>query len=338
MGNKQTSNIDFNDPLLLTAIENWDMISFFDDYNVDYSLDGRNIGRNFIGVNPCPFCGDSRNHFAVHQDGKFGSCFICKGHAHPIKLISFFGRMTFKKAHSYLLSQTSDQMEMMDRVKSIFKHKVRKEGGQNRFYDPLPESRLITYQDLKNEHLKNFFKKRKLHRWHIPRYQLRLCLDSKFRGFILFPMLIDHRPVSYQLRHLIRRQYHNGTNLDKFVFNEENIIEGKPVILVEGFLDFVNVDSFIRCYYPGKISVVTGGLKSVSNAQLDRLRNHSPSQLIVMFDGDSWFDYYRIKNSIGYNVNYVILDKDKDPNDLSWEELNTLFKKEIKKCFTSQII
>lgn len=331
MGNKSSSNsIDFQDPRLEAAIENWDLISFLDDHNVDYSLDGKNIGRNFIGVNPCPFCGDSRNHFAVHQEDKYGSCFICKGYAHPVKLISYFGRMPFKRAFDYLLNQTIEQQEVTDRVKMIFKTRKRKEERYERYSDPLPTNRLITYQDLKNEHLKNFFKKRKLHAWHIPRYQLRLCLDQQFRGFILFPMLIDNRPISYQLRHLIRKQYHNGKNLDKFVFNEENILEGKPVILVEGFLDFINIDSFIRCYYPGRISVVTGGLKSISNTQLDRLRNHSPSKLIVMFDGDSWFDYYRVKKSIGYDVDYVILDKTKDPNDLTWGELKTLFEKEIE--------
>jgi len=331
MGNKQTTElIDFKDPRLLSAIENWNLVSFLDDYKVDYSMEGKNIGRNFIGVTPCPFCGDTHNHFGIHEEEKFGSCFICKGYAHPIKLISYFGRMSFKKAFDYLLSQTADQQDVINRVDMILKNKRRQIKREEIYRDVLPRNRLITYQDLKNEHLKYFFKKRKLYPWHIQRYQLRLCIDNSFSGFILFPMLISGHPVSYQLRHLIRKQYHNGTNLDKFIFNEENIIEGKPIILVEGFLDFVNVDSFIRCYYPGKVAVVTGGLKSISSFQMDRLRNHAPSQLIVMFDGDSWFDYYRIKNSIGYDVNYVILNKDKDPNDLSWGELNNLFTKEIK--------
>jgi hypothetical protein len=337
MGDKSTSNrINFKDPRLISAIENWNLISFLDDYQVDYSLEGKNIGRNFIGVNPCPFCKDDHNHFGIHEEEKFGSCFICKGYASPLKIISFFGRMSYKKAFDYLLSQTTDQLDVINRVQSILKNKNRQMKREETPHDPLPRNKLITPQDLKNEHLNNFFKKRKLHLWHVDRYQLRLCLDQQFRGFILFPLLINKHPVSYQLRHLLRKKYHNGTNLDKFIFNEENIIEGKPIILVEGFLDFVNVDSFIRCYYPNKITVVTGGLKSISNIQLDRLRNHSPSQLIVMFDGDSWFDYYRVKNSVGYDVNYVILNKDKDPNDLSWGELNQIFQKEIKKCFINQ--
>lgn len=331
MGNKPTTNfIDFKDPRLISAVENWNLISFLDDYKVDYTMEGKNVGRNFIGVNPCPFCGDSRNHFAIHDEEKYGSCFICKGYAHPIKLVSYFGRMSYKKAFDYLLSQTADQQDVINRVDMILRNKRRQIKREETYRDVLPRNRLITYQDLKNEHLKDFFKRRKLHNWHIQRYQLRICLDNAFKGFILFPMLISGHPVSYQLRHIMRKQYHNGTNLDKFIFNEENIIEGKLILLVEGFLDFINVDSFIRCYYPGKITAVSGGLKSISNFQLDRLRSHAPSQLIVMFDGDSWFDYYRIKNSVGYDVNYVILNKDKDPNDLSWGELNKVFEKEIK--------
>jgi hypothetical protein len=276
-------------------------------------------------------CGDNRNHFAVHEEEKFGSCFICKGYAHPIKLISYFGRMSFKKAFDYLLSQTPEQQDIINRVEIILKNKRKQIKREEITLDVLPRNKLITYADLKNTHLKNFFIKRKLHLWHIKRYQLRLCTDKEFNGYIIFPMLISNHPVAYQLRHLIRKKYHNSTNLDKFIYNEENIINKKPIILVEGFLDFVNVDSFIRCYYPGKITVVTGGLKSISRYQIDRLRSYSPSQLIVMFDGDSWFDYYRIKNSIGYDVNYIILNKEKDPNDLTWKELNKIFTKEIFK-------
>ena len=54
-----------------------------------------------------------------------------------------------------------------------------------------------------------------------------------------------------------------------------------------------------------------------------------PSNVIVMFYSDSLFDYDRVKNSIPYDVDFVILPKGKDPNDLNWNELNNIFKEGI---------
>ena len=45
-----------------------------------------------------------------------------------------------------------------------------------------------------------------------------------------------------------------------------------------------------------------------------------------MFDNDSWFDYDRIKQEVPVDVDFSILPKGKDPNDLSWPELHNVFK------------
>ena len=48
-----------------------------------------------------------------------------------------------------------------------------------------------------------------------------------------------------------------------------------------------------------------------------------------MYDNDSWFDYWRIRNNMPFDVEFIILPKRKDPNDLTWNEMKTIFKKEI---------
>jgi DNA primase len=334
MGNKPDAHrIDFNDPRLEVAIANWNLTSFLDDYKVDYIMEGKNVGRNFIGVSPCPFCGDDRYHFAIHSDEKFGSCFICKGYAHPIKIVSYFGRMNWTKAFDYLIQQVEENLDLNDRVKQALYYKKKQIKRLENYRDILPSHRLINKKDIeKIPAVREFFQKRKLHLWHVDRYKLGLSLDPDFRGFIMWPLLINDHPVSYQMRHLGYKRYHNGTHLDKYIFNEGGIIDGHPIILVEGFLDFVNVDSYIRSHCHNRVCCVTGGLKSISSYQIERLRSHSPSQIIVMFDGDSWFDYYRIKKNIPYDVNYIILPKDKDPNDLTYQEMKSIFNKEIEPC------
>jgi len=42
-----------------------------------------------------------------------------------------------------------------------------------------------------------------------------------------------------------------------------------------------------------------------------------PKRLIVILDADSWFDYNRIKNEIPFDVDYVILPKESDPNSMT---------------------
>ena len=45
-----------------------DYLQLFDDYAVDYALEGKNFGNNFIGIH-CPWCNDSSYHGGVPKDG-----------------------------------------------------------------------------------------------------------------------------------------------------------------------------------------------------------------------------------------------------------------------------
>ena len=45
-----------------------DYISLFEDYSVDYALEGSNIGNNYIGLH-CPWCDDTSYHGGVPRGG-----------------------------------------------------------------------------------------------------------------------------------------------------------------------------------------------------------------------------------------------------------------------------
>jgi hypothetical protein len=100
--------------------------------------------------------------------------------------------------------------------------------------------------------------------------------------------------------------------------------------LVEGIFDFIRIDSYLKIHYNNRINVTTGMVKMLSRYQVHRLVHLNPSRLIVMFDGDSWFDYNRIKNEVPFDVDYVILPKNKDPNMLSWKEIKRILNPVIK--------
>lgn len=329
MGNQQVDVLElYEDPRLAIAIDNWNLLNFLDENHVDYTLDGKNVGVGFIGVRPCPFCGDARNHFGIHMERKYGSCFICKGYAGPLKLISYYGGMGIMDAFNYLVHDIEDERDVEERVKEIIGIK-RKKTNQERVLAPMDripsEAKRITKDDIKrNRYLREFLKKRKLYSWNVERYHLYL-----YDRDILWPVFLNDFPVAYQRRSILLKRYHTSTNLQYYIYDEDGIIPGKPLILVEGFLDYTRIDTFIRAKYSGKISVTTGMLKSISYHQVNRLAKSKVSKMIVMYDNDSWFDYWRVRKVMPFDVDYVILPKGKDPNELSWQELETIFEKDI---------
>jgi hypothetical protein len=311
------------DPRIDRAIDHLDILSVLDEFNVDYVMDGKNVGVGYVGVRPCPFCGDSRNHWGVNINGKFGTCFKCKEYMSTFRLISFYGRMSFQETKEYLLDKEEYDIDIVSQVNEIINSKKKDRKYIPPKKDPLPpDTKLITYNFLRNNtYLRNFFKERKLYYWDIKRYGLMYHDRS-----IIFPVFLRRKIVAWQKRDILNKWYHNSSNLGEYICFEDRIIEYKPLILVEGFLDYSRVDSFIRTYYNKQVSITTGYLKMVSNNQIKRIINKNPSKVIVMFDNDSWFDYDRIKKVVPFDVDFVILPKEKDPNDLSWSELKEIFK------------
>lgn len=328
MGNRKVDVLElYKDPRLINALNKWNLFAFLDEHNIDYTMDGKNIGVGFIGVRPCPNCGDTRNHYGINIDRKYGSCFICKCYYGPLKLISMYGHMSIKDAFEYLVYGTEDNRDVDDIVKEIIQGTIIDNTKDTLSkIDKIPEEyKTIRFIDLvKNKRLAEFFKKRHLHLWHVRRYGLKI-----YKSNILWTVSIKNHPVSYQRRNYIFKSYYTPTNLQNYIYGSDNIIPNKPLIIVEGFLDYTRIDSFIRSNYPNQISVTTGMLKSLSGKQIDRIINHKPSKVIVMFDNDSWFDYYRVKKLMPFNVDYVILPKGYDPNMLSWDQMDEIFKKEI---------
>lgn len=328
MANKKVDVLElYKDPRLIKALNEWDILAFLDDHGISYVMDGKNIGVGFIGVSPCINCGDSRNHFGIHKERKYGSCFICKCYAGPLKLISHYGHMGIEDAFKYLIYGTEDTRDVEERVLEIIKGDsiYVKEENVLTDVDKLPEEfRPISKFDLKrNKTLRQFLTERHIRTLDIPKYDLHVHGNE-----ILWPIKLQNRNVSYQKRNYRFKRYHTPTNLQNYLYGMDDIQSNQPLILVEGFFDYTRINNFIRANKLD-VSVTTGMLKSISGIQVERIINCNPSGVIVMFDNDSWFDYYRVRNVLPFNVDYVILPKGKDPNMLTWKEMETIFEKEI---------
>jgi hypothetical protein len=234
--------------------------------------------------------------------------------------------MTVNDAFDWFVNELEDDRDVEQRVKDILNHQEHKEEYIPLKKDPIPDGTIpITIHNLRtNFHLRKFFEKRKLYLWHVNRYDLRL-----YKNDILWTIKFRNKIVSYQKRNILLKKYYNPTNLASYIYGYDNIKSNKPLILVEGFFDYSRIDTFIRCYYKNQINVTTGMAKSISQEQIKRIISCKPSKIVVMYDNDSWFDYWRIKSEMPFDVDFIILPKGADPNELSWNQIKTIFEKEI---------
>jgi hypothetical protein len=310
-----------NDPRIEKIIDQLEILEVLDEFHVDYTMHGKNIGVGYVGVRPCPFCGEANNHWAINIKQKFGTCFKCKEGMSTFRIISYYGRMNFDEVKEYLLDKYESDIDLVDQVTEIIRSKKEEPHYIPPKKDDLPDNKPITYNLIRqNPHYKSFFKKRKLYYWDIKKYDIRWSKDQ-----VIFPIYFRNKIVSYQMRNIRHKWYSNGTNLGEYLCYEDHILEGKPLILVEGFLDYTRINSYVRIYHRNKISVTTGYVKMVSNKQIRRIISCKPSKVIVIFDYDSWFDYDIVKQKVPMDVDFIVLPKGKDPNDLTWSEIHSIF-------------
>lgn len=320
----------YDDPRLIKAIKEWDICEFLSTNNINYKLGGKNIGRNYIGITPCPSCKETKFHAGIHKENKFLSCFVCKCSFGPLKIVSHYLKISIKNAFNYFIDSVEDDRPIDQRVIDILKYNNEKANNNNILLfpvDTLPQdAKLITKNNINNFYqIDKFIKKRKIKIWDLKRYKL-----YQHKADIIWPVYLNNIQVSYQKRKVMYKQYYIPPNLPKYIYGQNEIKINKPLILVEGFLDYVRIDTFIRnTEYKNKVSVTTGMIKSISKQQIKRLINCKPSKIIVMYDNDSWFDYWRVKKEVPFDVDYVILPKNTDPNELTWKQMEHIFKEEI---------
>jgi DNA primase len=64
-----------------------DIQNILDQFDIDYKTSGKNIGRGWIGIEECPFCGGGGFHCGIKSSGCGFSCFICGEKGGIVKLL-----------------------------------------------------------------------------------------------------------------------------------------------------------------------------------------------------------------------------------------------------------
>lgn len=315
-------------PAIFEAIYKLNIIEFLDDYNISYTLEGKNIGTNFIGISPCPNCGDIRNHYAIHKIKKYSSCFKCGCYYSPIKTLSILSNQSTKKIINLLSdSLYNENVDLITRIKFTLKNTWKPSINHGQIIDILPKG-ASKLTDISGN-LKPLFFEKHIRKEHIQKYNLHSINNSTFKNYILWPIYFKNKLVSWQMRSTKTKRYHSSKTIAKYIYNYDNAVNKNTIIIVEGFFDLLRLETYVNKKNLKNIAIISGLIKRISTHQIQHIINLNPERLIVLFDRDSWFDYYKIQNQLNSNVEFEILPKGKDPNMLTWKEMGELFKRII---------
>lgn len=297
-----------------------DFISLFDDYSVDYALEGPNVGNNFIGIH-CPWCGDSSYHGGVPRNGNSRfSCWRCGGHSLEATLERVMGVKNIHEVLGKYEDSMNTNMSLPERVLIHPERKVRVPGGALQWYH------------------KKYLERR--------RYDPdKIVLDYKVLGTeptekggarLYFPITHKNEVVSYQGRAITPNAYYRYMTAspdEEKVFHKSILYNldscnSDMVVMVEGVFDAMRL---------GKEDVCASFGTSFMPEQLLHLKPYSRVFMLYDSEGPAQEKAKKaasmIANITDGDVYNLDLGTGGDPDDLSNDDAVALMKELRRRTF-----
>jgi DNA primase len=309
-----------HDIILNRAIEKLDLIEFLEEHDVNYTLSGKNIGTNWIGILNCPSCNIGNYHFGINKDNKSFNCFGCGYSGSIVKFVSIIKQTSYKNSIKYIIENAEfDEEDIEIRINNIFQieETIKKQLNPDKKVK-LPESiEISSHMFKKNASLRFFFGDRDLSYNNICDYNLKIGIEGGDRGKIIIPVYFNRKLVAYQTRMLNHKVYKNTGEIKKYLYDYNKIPENSKIIIVEGFFDLVKLNSFIHKIYKNIYYVTTGFSKILTKEQISLLNQKKPKKVIYMFDSDAWFEYNNSNHNLFCESDFIILPTGTDPGSLT---------------------
>lgn len=281
---------------------NFDFVAELEKRNIGYRETGRNVGRNFVGID-CPFCGDTNNHLGLSKSSGYYSCFVCGARGSFEYLIYKLTGEIIKKQKMEFIPEQDPGIDYVD-----FNYKPLSSTARDylwsRNYDPDELIDLYKIQDG--------------------------GLFSRFKYRIMIPYIMNNKIFTYSGRDYSSQQdpkyLHLGT--DKSICSCKEIVYGiesciDTVIVVEGIFD---------CWRLGKGSVALSG-KIPTKKQIDQLKNFK--RIFIMFDENSEkeSDELAFNLETEFNDVQIINLRVHDPDSLNKDQVIEIKKEIFGKVF-----
>lgn len=304
-----------NSAYFSSLLKNLDLNRYFKDFNVSYKHSGPNIGKGWVGIEKCPYCGKPKYHFGIKKTTKNVCCWVCfKG-----KSESFFNylmvahKLSFREALSYVEKNVSEsggkvQEELLEeRVFAsecmIWKRKI---------YKDFPErfKKFLFLRGLNSEIVVKTFN-----------LMATEPIDVFCRNGVLIPFFYKGKLVTYIVRSIHEKIYKNCPISESVldpkttIYNIDSCKEGETLVVTEGCFDVINM---------GNGFCSTSGTKWTLN-QVIQIIEKKPKRVFILFDPEeealkSAIALAKTLNFFIKDVEVLNLNIDDDLGSLSYKE------------------
>lgn len=274
------------------------LIELLEKYDIEYATSGKNIGRGYIGLNPCVSCGDARWHCAVNTNTYWTHCFVCGQKSHISNYISRITKTSYSKVKADFREVSIDYAHQKDETTT--NNLVKYPPG---FHEGL------------NQNCKNYLYNRGFDPEELTfKYNLMYSdwTHTLWKNRLIIPIFYNNKVVSYLGRTLYKGvdpRYKNANNDDVIIPVKQSLYGidevSRHAVLVEGITDKWKF---------GAGAVATLGV-GVTNSQINRLRKSGVEKITVLFDPDKAGESAARK--IAQKINLIV-----DSDHVSWQCLD----------------
>lgn len=294
-----------------------DVIKILDECKIAYSRSGKNIGRGWVGIRSCPFCGDKNYHMGIHKKTANVHCWKCKTKGWIYDYLMEEFKCDRRKAREICKPYMSDRVGFSEELLTkVTRTKLPEEASKNfpKCHIKYLNSRGFSYETIQRFDLYSIF------------------MESKYSYRIVIPIKYDDTLVAFTTRAISKvmepRYLHSPNDISvipvkQTVYNIDMMTD--HVIICEGPTDVWKM---------GTSCIATFGVE-FTNRQLNMIRKKGVKKATILYDPgkggtrsgkelNTALDFIGIESEI-----YTL--KDKDPGELSETEVQDIRKEIFKR-------
>lgn len=295
----------------------FDLVSFCQDYAVDYSTEGKNVSPGWMNIS-CPFCSDTSNHLGFSLNNSYFNCWKC-------------GHKTIEQVIAELLGNISS-----DAIQSIVKSYKTRDIHVSTNTKKNNVDGNITYpigtKPLTDNH-KSYLESRNFEPQILENIYKLLGTgpvgDYKFR--IITPIYNDNQLVSYIGRDITGQSKlrYKACASEKEVISHKDCLYGLDRVLSRGLDSIIIVEGITDVWRLGLGSVATFGIQ-FSIKQITQLKNFK--RRFVLYDSESQAQKQALKLGrylSGFGGETIILDTKQpglDPGSMGRDDAKNVMK------------
>ena len=294
--------------------EFFDHKKYLNSRGIKTKSSGENVGKNWIGIEVCSYCGKKGYHFGMNVYSKHVNCWVCGTSKSIIAYVMKIDRCSYEEAMSTVIKFSNGDIKIST-------------------YNRKNSHKIILPNGIDTKFRKNFLNYIGNRGFSNPeqivsRYQL-MCTEttSEIPSRILFPYFLHGDMVTFIHRKIHTKEYINWPieksilDVKSTLYNIDTVGIGDDIVIVEGVFD-----------------VLKGGDKFCATAgdewtfdQVQMIINKKPKRIFIIYDPENNAQKMakNLASTLSLFCNYVeniYLTRNEDVGSMSENEIIELRK------------